>query len=255
VKIRTLIVDDEPLARQRLRTLLEAESDIEIVSECTDGRQAVAAIREERPDLVFLDVQMPLLDGFGVLETLGVDRPPAIVFVTAYDRYALRAFEVHALDYLLKPFDRERFGKALARARSHARQDQSADVSQRLLALLQDVKEARKPLDRLVIKSGGRVCFVRTDEIDWVEAAGNYVKIHVQDEEHLLRETISNLEGRLDPDKFLRIHRSTIVHIERIRELQPAFHGDQVVILRNGTELPLSRSYREKLQERFGELF
>ncbi len=255
MKIRTLIADDEPLARQRLRSLLETEPDVELVAEYADGRQTVAGIQQHHPDLVFLDVQMPLLDGFGVLEAVSLERLPTVIFVTAYDKYALRAFEVHALDYLLKPFDRDRFRKALARARAQVRQDQSADVSQRLLALLQDVKETRKPLDRLVIKSSGRVCFVRTDEIDWIEAAGNYVKIHVQDDEHLLRETISSLEARLDPDKFLRIHRSTIVHIERIRELQPAFHGDQVVILRDGTELPLSRGYREKLQERFGELF
>jgi two-component system LytT family response regulator len=253
VNIRTLIVDDEPLARQRLRDLLEAEPDIELVGECADGGEAVAAIGERKPDLVFLDVQMPVLDGFGVLEALAAERLPVVVFVTAHDRYALRAFDVRALDYLLKPFDRDRFAKALERARAQVRQDQSADVSQRLLALLEDVKGTRKPLDRLVIKSGGRVSFVRTDEIDWIEAAGNYVKIHVQEEAHLLRETIGGLEARLESERFLRIHRSIIVNIDRIRELQPGFHGDQVVILRDGTELPLSRGYRDKLQERFGE--
>src|SRR5262249_14106349 len=162
--------------------------------------------------LLFLDVQMPHLDGFGVLEEVGADRLPVVIFVTAYDQYALRAFEVHALDYLLKPFDRERFRKALERARAQVRKEQSADVSQRLLAWWEDVKAARKPLERLVIKSGGKVCFVRTEEIDWIEAAGNYLRLHVGGETHLLRETMSRLEARLDGDQFLRIHRSTIVN-------------------------------------------
>jgi two-component system LytT family response regulator len=255
MRLRTFLVDDEPLARQRLRTLLEAEPDIDLVGECSDGRHAVAALREQAPDLLFLDVQMPLLDGFGVLEALGPERLPVVIFVTAYDRYALRAFEVHALDYLVKPFDRERFRTALARARGQVERARSADVNERLLALLQHVKEARKPLDRLVIKSAGRVCFVRLEEIDWIEAAGNYLRLHAGKETHLLRETMSRLEARLDGRRFLRIHRSTIVNIERIRELQPSFHGDYVVILRDGTELILSRGYRGKLQELLGNAF
>jgi two-component system, LytTR family, response regulator len=251
-RIRTFIVDDEPLARQRLRQLLEREVDIELAGECADGRQAVAALRQHRPDLVFLDVQMPVLDGFAVLEELGAERMPVVIFVTAHDRYALRAFEVHALDYLLKPFDRDRFCKALDRARAQFQQTQSQDVNQRLLALLADVQETRKPLDRLVIKSAGRVCFVRTAEIDWIEAAGNYLRLHVGRDVHLLRETMSRLELRLDPRLFPRIHRSTMVNIERIRELQPAFHGEYVVVLRDGTELTLSRGYRDRLQELLG---
>jgi two-component system LytT family response regulator len=250
--IRTLIVDDEPLARQRLRKLLEAEPDIEVIGECPDGESAVTAIVEHRPDLVFLDVQMPDLDGFGVLEAVGAEEMPTVIFVTAYDHYALRAFEVHALDYLLKPFDRERFDKALGRARAHLGRDRPGEVHEQLQALLADVRPERKASERLVIKSSSRVFFLRVEEIDWIEAAGNYLKLHVGDETHLLRETMNSLEGRLDPDRFLRVHRSTIVNIERVQELQPWFHGDYLVILRDGTQLTLSRSYRQKLQDFFG---
>jgi two-component system LytT family response regulator len=248
-----LIVDDEPLARRRLRDLLEPEADFELAGEAGDGRQAVAALRSLRPDLVFLDVQMPLLDGFGVVEEVGADAPPALIFVTAYDRFALRAFEVHALDYLLKPFDRDRFHKALERARAQLRREEPADLPRRLLALLNDVRPGASPPERLVIKAEGRVSFVRVDELDWVEAAGNYVRLHASKNTFLLRETMSHLEVRLDPRRFVRIHRSIIVNVERIREIQPAFHGDSVVILRDGTELTLSRSYRDRFQEFLGE--
>ncbi|HYT90335.1 MAG TPA: LytTR family DNA-binding domain-containing protein [Gemmataceae bacterium] len=250
--MRVLIVDDEPLARQRLRALLEAEADIEVVGECADGRAALAAVRAHKPDLLFLDVCMPEADGFEVLEALADAPPPGVIFVTAYDRFALRAFEVHALDYLLKPFDRERFQKALERGRAQVERARSEDVSRQLQALLADTRTGRKYLDRVVIKSTSRVFFLRVEEIDWIEAAGNYLKLHAGNEAHLLRETMGNLEGRLDPDKFLRIHRSTIVNIERIQELQPWFHGDYVVLLRDGTKLTLSRSYRQKLQDHFG---
>jgi two-component system LytT family response regulator len=252
VAIRVLIIDDEPLARQRLRALLEAEPDIEVISECADGRAAVAAIQAHKPDLIFLDVCMPELDGFAVLEAVCTDPMPGVIFVTAYDRFALRAFEVHALDYLLKPFDRERFQKALHRAKGQLGRVSSVEVSQQLRALLEDARGGRKYLDRVVIKTTNRVFFLRVDEIDWIEAAGNYLKLHVGPESHLLRETMGNLEARLDPDKFIRIHRSTIVNIERIQELQPWFHGDYVVVLRDGTQLTLSRSYRQKLQDLFG---
>jgi two-component system, LytTR family, response regulator len=255
VKIRTLIVDDEPLARQRLRTLLESDPDITLVGECGDGREAVAALREQQPDLVFLDVQMPELDGFGVLRALNQERMPAVIFVTAHDRYALRAFEVHALDYLLKPFDKDRFRTALERAKAQVRREQGGDVGQRLLDLLRDVQESRKPQERLVVKSGSRVYFVRVEDIDWIEAAGNYVRLHVGKEDHLLRESMGGLEARLHSNRFLRIHRSTIANIERIRELQPSFHGDYVVILQDGTELTLSRGYRDKLQGLLGHSF
>jgi two-component system LytT family response regulator len=255
VSIRALIVDDEPLARQRIRTLLLAEPDVEIVGECTDGRQAVIAVEELRPDLMFLDIQMPALDGFGVLDAIAGDDMPIVIFVTAYDSYAIRAFEVHALDYLLKPFDRERFRKAVQRAREQIARQEDAGSNKQLHDLLHDVKTGRKPLDRLVIKTAGRVFFLRADEIDWIEAAGNYLRLHVGNETHLLRETMNSVETRLDTDKFMRIHRSTIVNIERIKELQPWFHGDYVVILRDGTQLPLSRSYRQKMHELLGNSF
>lgn len=249
--LRVLIADDEPLARQRLRTLLLREADVTVVAECGDGDQAVAAVAEHRPDLAFLDVQMPLLDGFGVLAALEPEERPVVIFVTAYDHYALRAFEVHALDYLLKPFDRERFQKALQRARAEI-QRTSREPDPRVTALLEEVK-TRKPAERLLIKSSGRVYFVRTEDIDWVEAAGNYARLHSGGEMHLLRETMNGLEARLDPEKFLRIHRSTIVNIERVKELHPWFHGDYQVVLHDGTELTLSRSYRPRLQELFGD--
>jgi two-component system LytT family response regulator len=252
VGIRVLLVDDEPLARQRLRALLEAEPDMEIAGECADGGQAVEAIRRHRPDLVFLDVRMPELDGFGVLDALAEEPRPAVVFVTAYDRFALKAFEVNALDYLLKPFDRERFRKALERAREQIGRTQGEEVSAQLRDLLKDARDGRKYLDRVVIKSASRVFFLRVGEIDWIEAAGNYLKLHAGGEAHLLRETMNNLEARLDPACFLRIHRSTIVNIERIQELQPWFHGDYLVLLHDGTRLTLSRGYRQKLQDWFG---
>ncbi len=248
--IKTIIVDDEPLAREKLRGFLERESDVEIVGECRDGREALETIEAEKPDLVFLDVQMPEMDGFEVLENLEPDALPTVIFVTAYDQYALKAFDVHAVDYLLKPFDRQRFGEALGRARSEHERQQVGDVKRQLLALLQEVESRRETYPtRLVIKTSGRVVFLRVEEIDWVDAAGNYVRIHAGSESHMLRETMGRLEERLDPDKFLRIHRSTIVNIEGIRELQQQFHGDYLVVLKNGQRLTLSRSYRDRIQE------
>lgn len=253
MKTRTLIVDDEPLARERLRQLLAGESDIELVGECADGREAVAAIRETSPDLVFLDVQMPELTGFEVLEQVRGGRLPAIVFVTAHDQFALKAFEVHALDYLLKPFDRDRFQTALRRALDHIRRNQAGELDQRLSALLRDLKPPARTPDRLAVKSGGRVVLVRVDDIDWVEAADNYVELHVGAESHLHRETMADLEQMLPPARFMRISRSAIVNVDRIKELQPLFHGEYAVILRNGTRLTLSRSYREKLDQLLGK--
>jgi two-component system, LytTR family, response regulator len=250
--IRTLIVDDEPLARERLRTLLEQEADIQVVGECADGRQAVQLITEHAPDLVFLDIQMPGLDGFGVLQSI-TDRPlPAVVFVTAYDQYALQAFEVHALDYLLKPFTARRFQKALQRARQDAKPELTGDdqhpVERRLLNLLDDLGGERRFTKRIVVKSSGRIHFVKVDEIDWVEAEGNYVRLHIGAHSHLLRETMKGMEGALDPDKFIRIHRSTIVNTERIRELQPLFHGEYAVMLYDGTRLVASRGPENRLR-------
>jgi len=244
--IRTLIVDDEPLARERMRTLLGTEADVEVVGEARDGLEAVETILGQSPDLVFLDVQMPKLDGFEVIQTVGAERMPAVVFVTAYDQHALRAFEVQALDYLLKPFDHDRFQGALKRVRRQIDSQETGDLGRRLLALVRDLKTERPSrTDRLVIKSGGR--------IDWIEAAGNYVRLHVGNDGHLLRETMNSIEARLNPDIFFRIHRSHIVNIERIKELQPWFNGEYVVILRNGSRLTLSRGYREKLQEKLGK--
>jgi two-component system LytT family response regulator len=249
-KIRTLIVDDEPLARERLAGLLAAESDIEIVGQCRDGEEAVRAILEQTPDLVFLDIQMPQLNGFEVIEAVGSEKMPLVIFVTAHDQHALRAFQVRALDYLLKPFDRERLRDALQRARKQVDRADSGEIGRRLLALVKDLRRDQPRTDRLVVKSGGRLFFLRADEIDWVEAAGNYVRLHVGSTSYLLRETMNAIEGRLDPEKFFRIHRCRIVNMERIQELQPWLNGEYAVLLRTGTRLTLSRGYREKLQER-----
>ena len=249
--IRTLIVDDEPLARDRVRRFLRDETDVEIVGECGNGTEAIEAINRERPDLVFLDIQMPEKTGFEVIKSLGAKRLPTIIFVTAYDQYALQAFEVHALDYLLKPFNRERIKRALTRAREHIEHKRYGNLDERLHSLIADLRVEKKYLDRLVVKAVGRVFFLKTDEIDWIEAAGNYVKLHVGRESHMIRETMNGIEAKLDPSKFLRIHRSTVVNIDRIKELHPMFSGDYAVILRNGTELALSRNYRERFTELF----
>jgi two-component system LytT family response regulator len=252
-KIRAIIVDDEPLARERLATLLASEPDMEIVAQCRDGEEAVAAIQEHSPELVFLDVQMPQMSGFDVIETVGTEKMPLVIFVTAYDQHALRAFQVRALDYLLKPFDRDRFSEALTRARKQIEREETGDLGRRLLALVKDLRRDQPRSDRLVVKSGGRLFFLRMDEIDWIEAAGNYVRLHVGNTSHLLRETMNAIEGRLDPEKFFRIHRSRIVNMERIQEMQPWLNGEYAVVLRTGTRLTLSRGYREKLQERLGK--
>ena len=248
--IRTLIVDDEPLAREKLRGFLEKETDVEILGECRDGREALEKIEQDQPDIVFLDVQMPEMDGFEVLEHVDAEHLPIVIFVTAYDQYALKAFDVHAVDYLLTPFERKRFAEALARARSDVERHQGGSVKRQLLDLLQEVEARRsKYPTRLVIKTSGRVVFLKVDEIDWVDAAGNYVRLHAGNDSHMLRETMGRLEERLDPEKFLRIHRSTIVNIERISELQQQFHGDYLVVLKNGRRLTLSRSYRDRIQD------
>ena len=247
MKVRTLVVDDEPLARERLTKLLRAEADIELAGEAANGRDAVALIREAKPDLIFLDVQMPELDGFGVLAELSADERPAVVFVTAYDKFALKAFDVHAVDYLLKPFDKERFQTALRRALDHLARQQPKQIHDQLSALLHELRPAPQS-DRIAVKGDGRVVFVKVNDIDWVEAADNYVSLHVGKDLHLLRETMTAIESRL-PKTFLRISRSTIVNVERIKELQPLFHGEYSVILRDGTKLTLSRSYRDKLPQ------
>ena len=250
--VRVLIVDDEPLARERLRDMLKADSRIEIIAECVGGEQAIEAIQELAPDLVFLDVEMPGKDGFSVLEALDANHLPVVIFVTAYDQYAVRAFEVHALDYLLKPFDQERFDKALTRAVANIRNEKSENLTARILKTLEEMKARPVHLERLVIKMNGHVYFVKTEEIDWLEAEGNYVRLHAGRESYLLRDTISALESQLDPRKFVRVHRSAIVNIDRIQELQPWFHGEYRILLGEGVQLTLSRSYRERLHEVLG---
>jgi two-component system, LytTR family, response regulator len=264
--IRALIVDDEVLARRRIRNLLRGRVDFAVVGECANGHEALSAIRRHAPDLVFLDVQMPDLDGFGALEELTADELPVIIFVTAYDQYAVRAFEFHALDYLLKPFDDERFEKTLEWARAQLEQQRFRQLSERMFALLEDhqgrsksgagkTSAAPKPLSRLIVKSAGRVFFIRAEDIDWIEAEGYYARLHVGGKSHLLRETLTNLESQLDQNRFLRIHRSTIVNLERIRELQTQSHGEFTVVLNDGTQLKLSRSYRDRLTTLLGQQF
>ena len=254
-KIKTLIIDDEPLARRNLRLLLEKDPQIEILEECPNGREAVKAINTLSPDLIFLDIQMPEMDGFDVLERVGPDRIHAIIFVTAFDQYALKAFDVHALDYLLKPFDDERFANALERAKSQIEAREIDRLSKRLLALLEERESERKAprgeknyLTRLMIKVSGRVTLLKVEEIDFIEADGNYAKLHVGRKSHLLREKMNDLEGRLDPAKFVRIHRSAIVNLDRIKEMHPHFNGDYVVVLEDGRQLRLSRTRRENLE-------
>jgi len=250
--IRALVIDDEPLAREMIREMLEGESEVEIIGECANGREAVDAIRAMRPDLIFLDIQMPELGGFEVLEALKTEEVPYIIFATAYDQYAVRAFEVHALDYLLKPFDRERFEASWKRAKAFIREGRFNERDQHILALLQELKAGPRYLERLVIKTEGRVFFLDVDEICCIESEGNYVRVYNGKKTYLLRETISGLESQLDPKKFLRIHRSSIVRIDKIKELQPWFHGEYHVVLENGKQLTLSRNYRANLQEAVG---
>jgi two-component system LytT family response regulator len=257
-RIRVLVVDDEPLARAGVCELLSRDAELDVVGEAANGEEAVAAITELKPDLVMLDVQMPGMTGFEVIRTIGPERMPAVVFTTAYDQFAVRAFEVNAVDYLLKPFDDERFAITIARAKKAVRHAHAGELSRRLVELLEKTDSPAKPAlapapspfsDRLVVKSGGRVVFLRTDEIDWVEAADYYVKLHSAGKTHLLRETMNALEDRLDPNKFFRVHRSAIVNLDRVRELQPYFRGEHVVILNDGTKLKLSRGRRAKLEQ------
>lgn len=247
--IRAVIVDDEPLAREGVRLHLEAESDIEVIGEAGSGEEAVSLIGTVRPDLLFLDVQMPGLDGFGVLEALGPAHMPVTIFTTAYDQFALRAFDAHAIDYILKPYDRERFHSAIERARTQLNGRRKATADDRLDSLLDELRSRSQYLERIVVRSGGRIMILRVAEIDWIEAASNYVRLHAGGREYLLRETMTALESKLDPADFVRIHRSTIVRVDRIRELEPLFQGDYVVILEGNTRLTSSRGYRDRLQE------
>ncbi|HEY9448809.1 MAG TPA: LytTR family DNA-binding domain-containing protein [Gemmatimonadaceae bacterium] len=247
--LRVLIVDDEPLARAHLRQLIAESSDVEVVGECGDGKDAVQRIREAAPDLVLLDIQMPELDGFGVVRQIGVDRMPTVIFITAYDEYALQAFEVYALAYLLKPVSRERFGAALTRARERVRGGAGDDVDARLEALLERMSGARQSVERLAIRADGRLLFVNVNEIDWLEAADNHVRLHTRKRSHLVRGTLTSFERRLPPEMFLRTHRSAIINVGRIAEVQPWFGGDYVFILDDGTRLTSGRSYRQKVHD------
>ncbi|HEX7118234.1 MAG TPA: LytTR family DNA-binding domain-containing protein [Longimicrobiales bacterium] len=249
-RIRVLIVDDEPPARAKVRRFLAADPEIEVVGEAGSGVEAVEAVAALAPDLVFLDVQMPGLDGFGVLDALGAGAVPDVVFVTAYDEYAVRAFEVHAVDYLLKPVGPDRFQRALgrAKARVRARRDGADDgLDRRLREVLEQVRARPAYLERLLVPDGARSVLLDVDRIDWIEAERNYVRLHVGAASHLLRGTLAALEARLDPARFIRIHRSHIVNADRVREIHPWSHGDQLVVLRDGTELTLSRRYRDRL--------
>lgn len=246
-KLRILIVDDEPLARDRVRAMLRAAADAEVIGECGNGPDAAATIREKKPDVVFLDVQMPGSNGLEVVRELPAEQRPAIIFVTAHDKFALDAFGVHATDYLLKPFDQERFRAALRRAADQVRARRAGDLNAKLESLLADASPAAKRPGRLAFKTDGRVVFLKPEEIVWVEAADNYVLLHLADTQRLmLRETMSSLEERLGPD-FSRVNRSAIVRLEEVKELQPTFHGDYTVVLRDGTRLPLSRNHRGQL--------
>ena len=257
-KIRAIIVDDEKPARRRLRELLERQPEIIVVAECSNGEEAVRQIRTLQTDLLFLDIQMPGLDGFGVVGEIGAAQMPATIFVTAYDQYALKAFDVCALDYLLKPFSDERFERCLARVLSFVRTQQREEMSHRILSLLEQVQprqseSAAAPLDCLTIKNGKRILFLRVEEIDWIEAAGVYVQIHAAGKTWLHRTSLGELESKLDPRQFLRIHRSTMVNRRKVRELHPHSHGDFLMLLHDGTELKLSRSYRQKVEASLGQ--
>jgi two-component system LytT family response regulator len=253
MKIRTLVVDDQPIARQRLLSLLSDEPDVQVVGEAASGPEAVDAVRRLRPDLVFLDMQMPELDGLGVIAAVGPERMPATIFVTAYDEYAVQAFEVHALDYLLKPFARGRFQQALARARGQLQRDRAGLLAGRLVALVDELRAPAPGGDRIMVRAGGRVSFVDVAAVERVEAEGNYARIYTRTESHLIRETMASLLARLGEERFFRIHRSRIVRIDLIQELRLAAGGDYDVVLKNGLRLGLSRLYRDALQERLAK--
>jgi two-component system LytT family response regulator len=245
VSLRALIVDDEPLGRRAIRRALRHHPDVEVIGEAGDGQAAVGAIAAQQPDLLFLDIQMPEMGGFEVVSRVGVENMPATIFVTAYDRYALEAFEANALDYLLKPFGRPRFDRALGRARERVAANRNADRSRQMMRMMEGLAGRAHYLDRFPVSEGGRIVFVKARKIQWIEAAGNYARLHTAGRSHDLRETLTNLEGKLDPARFLRIHRSAMVNIEFVREVHPWFHGYHLVLLENGEKLRMSRYQRD----------
>ena len=259
MSINVLIVDDESLARDTIQLLLAPKKEFAVVGECKNGEEAISAIRKLQPDLVFLDVQMPGKTGFDVVEEIGAENMPVVIFATAFDQYALQAFEAHALDYLLKPYDDERFDKALSRALQEIQQRKIGTLGSELIALMGSRKsddevppESQPPLERIMIKERDVVFFLKTEDIDWIESAGDYVKLHTGKKYHLLRESMAGMVGKLDAKKFVRIHRSSIVNVERIKELKPYFHGDYMVYLTGGTELRLSRRYWNNFEQVMG---
>ena len=252
-KIRTVIADDELLARKFIRRMLKQDPEVEIIAECSNGAEAVATIRKEKPDLVFLDVQMPEMDGFAVLDAVRLDHLPEIVFTTAYESYAIRAFELHALDYLLKPFDQVRFKAALKYAKERFHSQHEDDKRLQVGTLLQSIRAQQEYLDRIIIRADGRITFLHTREIDWIEADDKYVHLHTGKGARMVRQTLAAIEGQLDPKRFLRVHRSAMVNVDRIKELQPLFNGEHSLILDDGTRLTLSRKYKDKLFELLGK--
>lgn len=246
-----LIVDDESHARERLKKYLKDDSELDIIGESSNGTEAVNFIKNHPTDLVFLDVQMPEMDGFGVIESIGIDNIPLIIFVTAYDHFAVNAFKVNALDYVLKPVSQKRLNESLERAKKLLHNKNAGDINQKLMKLLESLKPEKQYLERIVIKTNDRMYMVKTTDIDWIEADDNYVRIHTGDKSHLLRQTMKNMEDTLDPNLFLRIHRSVIVNMDRIKEIQQWFNNEYSVLLKDGTELTMSRGYRDKAREMF----
>lgn len=243
-----LIVDDEPLAREGLRMLLSADADFSRIDEAKNGREAVEVIRNTRPDVVFLDIQMPEVDGFAVVREIGAENMPAVVFVTAHDRYAIQAFEINAIDYLLKPVTAKRFRDALVRAKQRLQLEPRVESSQQILSLLETLAAPRRYVRRLAVRSAGKTIFIEVEEVDWVEAAENYVQLHAGRASHLLHVTMNTLEKSLDPELFVRVHRSVMVNVKRIKELQPAAHGEYAITLHTGVRLQSGRVYHERLK-------
>lgn len=242
-----IIVDDEPLARKRIQSLLEQDAEIKILKVCANGKEAIEAVNEQLPDMLFIDIQMPELNGFEVVQALESKSIPAIIFVTAYDEFALKAFEVHAIDYLLKPFENERFFATVNRAKSLIKSNEPLDINEKVAQLVEELTAKKQFIKRIMVKNSDKVFFIEVDEIDYLESSGNYVKIHSGGKHQLVRDTLTNMMNNLDPEIFFRVHRTTVVNIQKVKELQPWFHGDYLVVMKDGTKLNMSRNYKEIL--------